>query len=645
MAHIAERMSTHYLAVIGGYEVTDCPDPGQIAAYAREVRPQIMFGVPRVWEKIYAGVQAALGADPEKKAKFDEAVAAAIPIVGAPHARARPPPRTTPPTQFLDEAAFAGVRALVGLDAVEYAITGAAPIPAELISWYRAIGVPLSEIYGMSESTGPMTWEPHRVKAGTVGVAFPGTECFLADDGEVCIRGGNVFLGYLDDPEKTAEALDPDGTLHSGDIGEFDDEGYLRIIDRKKELIITAGGKNISPANLEAALKMIPLVGQACAIGDQRPFVSALVVLDAEVAPVWAKEHGIEFGSLAELAEHPDVDRRGRHGPRGGDGRVQQRRAGEEGEDPRRGVAARLRGAHAHVEAQAARHPRQVRRRDRSALRLTREPEARAEVLEGLAARAGGRRRGPSASSRASARSFSPERAGVGEDVVERSSSGARGAVVSRTMIAPGPPVTESLCRTTRASFAEVEPRRLGQALGLARGGEGDEVHEVAGQLGARARAGRAHVHRRGWPSRRTRAWPARRRSRSPPTIAASVPSWAPMNPPLTGTSSRSTPCADAVSASSSAVSGRIVECTAMTVAGRAVVEQLGDDGAHLRVVQHHDGHHVAGRAELGGAAGEHGARAPRAARRPPAARRTRAARPASRPAAPPSARRSAPTR
>jgi long-chain acyl-CoA synthetase len=306
MAHIAERMVTHYLALTGGYEVTTCPEPGQIAAYAREVRPQVMFGVPRVWEKIYAGVQAALGADPDKKAKFDEAVAAAIPI-----SERRTLGTATDEDEatyaFLDEAAFAGVRALVGLDAVVYGITGAAPIPAELISWFRAIGVPLSEIYGMSESTGPMTWEPTRVKAGTVGVAFPGTECFLADDGEVCIRGGNVFLGYLDDPEKTAEALDPDGTLHSGDIGEFDDEGYLRIIDRKKELIITAGGKNISPANLEAELKMIPLVAQACAIGDKRPFVSALVVLDAEVAPVWAKERGIEFTTLAELAEHPEV--------------------------------------------------------------------------------------------------------------------------------------------------------------------------------------------------------------------------------------------------------------------------------------------------------------------------------------------------
>ena len=306
MAHIAERMSTHYLAVMGGYEVTTCPDAGQIAAYARDVRPQIMFGVPRVWEKLYAGVQAALAADPAKKAKFDGAVAAAIPIVER-RTLGEATAEDDATYEMLDEAAFAGVRALVGLDAVEYAVSGAAPIPAELISWFRAIGVPLSEIYGMSESTGPMTWEPTRVKAGTVGVAFPGTDCFLAADGEVCIRGGNVFVGYLDDPEKTAEALDPDGTLHSGDIGAFDDEGYLRIIDRKKELIITAGGKNISPANLEAALKMIPLVGQACAIGDQRPFVSALVVLDTEVAPAWAKEQGIEASSLAELAEHPDV--------------------------------------------------------------------------------------------------------------------------------------------------------------------------------------------------------------------------------------------------------------------------------------------------------------------------------------------------
>jgi long-chain acyl-CoA synthetase len=306
MAHIAERMSTHYLAIMGGYEVTACPDPGGMAAYAREVHPQIMFGVPRVWEKLHAGVQAALAADPEKKAKFDGAVEMARPIAER-RSWGTATEEDLATWDALDAAAFGGVRALVGLDALEFALTGAAPIPAELIGWYRAIGVPLSEIYGMSENSGPMTWEPYRVKAGTVGTPFPGVDVFLAEDGEVCCRGGNVFVGYLDDPEKTAEALDPDGTLHSGDIGVFDDDGYLRIVDRKKELIITAGGKNISPANLETAIKSVPLIGQACAIGDQRPFVSALVVLDPEVAPAWAKEQGIAFDTLADLAADPTV--------------------------------------------------------------------------------------------------------------------------------------------------------------------------------------------------------------------------------------------------------------------------------------------------------------------------------------------------
>jgi long-chain acyl-CoA synthetase len=306
MAHIAERMTSHYSQIIQGYEVTSCPEPGQIGPYLREVRPNIVFGVPRVWEKIYAGVQAALAGDADKKRQFDEGIEAAKPI-----ARARDWDESTPEQDatwdFLQDVAFRQVREMVGLDQVDFAITGAAPIPAELLDWYRALGVPLSEIYGMSESSGPMTWTPTRVKPGTVGPAIPGCDVELADDGEVICRGGNVFQGYLNDPEKTAEALDDDGWLHSGDIGEVDDDGYFRIVDRKKELIITAGGKNISPANLEAALKMVPLVGQACAIGDKRPFVAALVVLDPEVAPAWAKQHGIDSTSLAELARHPDV--------------------------------------------------------------------------------------------------------------------------------------------------------------------------------------------------------------------------------------------------------------------------------------------------------------------------------------------------
>jgi long-chain acyl-CoA synthetase len=306
MAHIAERMTSHYQGLALGLEVTCCPDPTLIASYAGQVRPNVMFGVPRVWEKVYAGVMGALAADPEKKKAVDEAVAAAGPI------REKMTFGTATPEEietyeFLDAVAFSTIRQLVGLDELEAAITGAAPIPPEILSWFRTIGVPLSEIYGLSETSGPMTWEPERVKPGYVGRACPGIEVKLAEDGEVLCRGGNVFRGYLNQPGKTAEVLDADGWFHSGDIGELDDEGYLRIVDRKKELIITAGGKNISPANLEAALKTIPLVGQACSIGDKRPFVSALVVLDPDIAPAWAREQGIEFENLSDLAQHPAV--------------------------------------------------------------------------------------------------------------------------------------------------------------------------------------------------------------------------------------------------------------------------------------------------------------------------------------------------
>jgi long-chain acyl-CoA synthetase len=187
-------------------------------------------------------------------------------------------------------------------------ITGAAPIPREIVEWFNAVGIPLTEIYGMSETTGPMTWEarPDRIKPGTVGPGIPGCEVAIAPDGEIICRGDNVFQGYFKEPGKTAETL-VDGWLHSGDIGVIDEEGVVTIIDRKKELIITAGGKNISPANLETALKTIPLIGQACAIGDGRKFIAALLVLDPETAAVWAKAHGKEGISLTELAGDPDL--------------------------------------------------------------------------------------------------------------------------------------------------------------------------------------------------------------------------------------------------------------------------------------------------------------------------------------------------
>jgi long-chain acyl-CoA synthetase len=305
MAHIAERMMSHYQGAVLGYSVYCCPDAGQLPAHLTDVRPQLMFGVPRVWEKIHNGVHAALAADPAQQAAFDDGVTTAVAIRQA----QRDGTVTTEQLDtwaFLDAVAFARVRALVGLDAMEVAVTGAAAIPRQVLEWFDAIGVPLSEIYGMSESSGPMTWSPQAARPGTVGQAIPGCEVLVAPDGEVVCRGGNVFQGYLKQPDQTAETL-IEGWLHSGDIGVLDVDGYLSIVDRKKELIITSGGKNISPANLESALKSVPLVGQAAAIGDGRKFCTAIVVLDPEAAAVWAETNDRAGATLAELAADPEV--------------------------------------------------------------------------------------------------------------------------------------------------------------------------------------------------------------------------------------------------------------------------------------------------------------------------------------------------
>ncbi|MFM2070266.1 MAG: hypothetical protein RLZZ623_529 [Actinomycetota bacterium] len=305
MAHIAERMMSHYQGLILGYSVYCCPDPAELTTYLTSVRPEFIFGVPRVWEKIYNGVNAALSMNPENQAQFADGVAAALDIKAAERDGSATKEQLDT-WAFLDAVAFATVRGLVGLDAVQVAVTGAAPITRSVLEWYSAIGVPLSEIYGMSESSGPITWSPQANRPGSVGREVPGCEVRIADDGEVICRGGNVFLGYLDQPDKTSESL-IDGWLHSGDIGVMDADGYLRIVDRKKELIITSGGKNISPANLEAALKTIPLIGQAAAIGDGRKFCSAILVLDPEAARVWARAAGHSTMSPSDLAADPSV--------------------------------------------------------------------------------------------------------------------------------------------------------------------------------------------------------------------------------------------------------------------------------------------------------------------------------------------------
>ncbi|WP_040491227.1 AMP-dependent synthetase/ligase [Ilumatobacter nonamiensis] len=307
MAHVMERLLGHYYMVDFATRIFCCPETAQMPAVVRETKPHVFIGVPRVWEKMYAGLNAALAADPEKEKQFNDGVAAAIPIMAKMTAGTATDEEIAT-WNFLDEVGFNTVRGLIGLDEVEIGISGAAPIPPEILEWFRAIGVPLSEGYGMSETTAVLSWSA-AAKPGYVGRAAVGVEMKIAEDGEVLARGGNMFEGYLGLPDKTAETIDDEGWVHTGDIGEIDDDGYLKIVDRKKELIITAGGKNISPANLEAALKMIPLVGQACAVGEKRPFVAALVVLDPDASASWAAERGLEGdeATMSALAEHPDV--------------------------------------------------------------------------------------------------------------------------------------------------------------------------------------------------------------------------------------------------------------------------------------------------------------------------------------------------
>jgi long-chain acyl-CoA synthetase len=307
MAHVMERLLGHYYMVEFATQVTCCPETALVAAYAAEVHPDIFIGVPRVWEKLYAGVSAAISADPEKGKAFEDGLAAAEPIAAKMRAGTATPEEIET-YQFLDAVAFTPVKQLIGLDQAKICISGAAPLQSDVMQWFQTIGVPLSEGYGMSETTAVLTWS-HQAKPGHVGRPAPGVELRLDADGEVLARGGNMFVGYLDAPDKTAETIDADGWVHTGDIGEIDDDGYLRIVDRKKELIVTAGGKNISPANLEAELKSIALVGQACAVGDHKPFVAALVVLDPDAARAWAAEHGLEgdAATLAAMADNPDV--------------------------------------------------------------------------------------------------------------------------------------------------------------------------------------------------------------------------------------------------------------------------------------------------------------------------------------------------
>jgi long-subunit acyl-CoA synthetase (AMP-forming) len=298
-AHVAERTAHHYLPIVYAMTITCCPDPRQVATYLAAVHPTWFFAVPRVWEKLKAGMEAYVKSEPAK-AELLAASTARVEALQAGEAAPELPPEA--------EELFAGLRKMVGLDEAVLVNVGAAPTPREVLVFWHAIGVPLAEIWGMSETCGAGASNPgERIKIGTVGLPSPHVEVKLAQDGELLVRSPVVMVGYRNLPERTAEALDADGWLHTGDVATIDEDGYITIVDRKKELIISAAGKNMSPANIEAAVKgATPLLSQCCVIGDGRRYNTALLVLDADIAPAWAAQQGIS-GSLAELARDERV--------------------------------------------------------------------------------------------------------------------------------------------------------------------------------------------------------------------------------------------------------------------------------------------------------------------------------------------------
>jgi long-chain acyl-CoA synthetase len=310
LCHIAERMIGGYIPIMRRSVTNFVENPETVFENLREVQPQVFFAVPRVWEKIYSQVMITLS-EAGRLQKLAYAWA-----VGVGGRVAESEAKGAPPGAWLGlQRALANflvldnVRRMTGMSRVQLALTGAAPISPDLIRWYRSLGVPLREGWGMTETTAGGTVNPRKAsKAGSIGVPGPGLEMRIAEGtNEILLRGSNVILGYLNQPEKTAEAIDAQGWLHTGDVGRVDDEGYFYITDRMKDIIITAGGKNVTPSEWENQLKFSPYVTDAVVIGDKRAFLTAIVMIDQENVERFAQERDIPFSNYASLTRAPEI--------------------------------------------------------------------------------------------------------------------------------------------------------------------------------------------------------------------------------------------------------------------------------------------------------------------------------------------------
>lgn len=307
MAHVAERGCSHYLPMTSGYTTTCCPDATQLLPYLQDVHPTWFFAVPRAWEKLRAGMQAMVAGEPDEQKK--RALTWGLEVARRRFEAAQQgevPADLAAEYEMADEMVLSKMRAAVGLDQLAVANAGAAPSSVEVLAFFHALGIPVSELWGMSESCAAgCVNPPGDIKLGTVGPALPGFEIRTAPDGELLLRGPGVMRGYRGDPELTAATIDDEGWLHTGDVGTIDDDGYVTIVDRKKEILITSAGKNIAPARVEALVKgASPLIGQVVAVGDGRNYLVALITLDPQMVGAWAGSQGID---PAEAMTSPQI--------------------------------------------------------------------------------------------------------------------------------------------------------------------------------------------------------------------------------------------------------------------------------------------------------------------------------------------------
>jgi long-chain acyl-CoA synthetase len=308
LCHIAERTFTVFNPLYTGSTVNFAESIDTVPDNIREVAPALFFAVPRIWEKFYSGVALRMrDATWLGRFAYAQAIRVGLAVADRKIQGRRPSLLQRLTFRIADFLVLDNVKRSIGLHRSRGAATGAAPIAPDLIRWYLALGINMTEVYGQTENTGLATAMPRdRIKLGTVGTARPDTHVRLSPDGEILLKGPHVFLGYYGKPDKTAETV-VDGWLHTGDVGTMDEEGFVRITDRMKDIIITAGGKNVTPSEIENQLKFSPYISDAVVIGDRRKFLSCLVMIDHETVAQFAQERDVPFSNFTSLCRAPEV--------------------------------------------------------------------------------------------------------------------------------------------------------------------------------------------------------------------------------------------------------------------------------------------------------------------------------------------------